>query len=316
MLLALVISNTNLFSQTEKLPITIAVSKTPLSSPFYIAKHINAFEDTCVEVQFTEVNGGLAAFEKLMEQQVDFATSSDSVIVSQRLLKHNFASHAVFAQSDNDVKLITRLADNINSITALKGKKVGVVKATASEYFLSILLALQGLEISEVSLINYQPQQLPLALINKEVDAIVPWEPFAFESKILPQNAIHIHNTKGLNTLSFNLLSKKTDPLLTTKAQCLLQGLNTAIEYIAANPEEAKTIVQQTLNLSDEFIDWVWADYIFKLSLNNALILDLKSQSDWAISSQHLTNEPPNLMDFIDTKALLMVDPHVVNIQN
>ena len=94
--------------QDDKYPVTIAVSKTPLSSPFYIAKAIKAFDDTCVEVKYTEVIGGQLAFEKVINGEVEFGTSSDSVMAFQSLNQHAFVTHAMFVQSDNDVKLITR----------------------------------------------------------------------------------------------------------------------------------------------------------------------------------------------------------------
>jgi hypothetical protein len=86
------------FWSKDKYPVTIAVSKTPLSTPFYVAKSINAFEETCVSVEYEAVIGGRAAFEKVMTGMVDFGTSSDSVIAFQSLTKHSFVTHAMFVQ--------------------------------------------------------------------------------------------------------------------------------------------------------------------------------------------------------------------------
>ena len=64
--------NLQYFWSMDKHPVTIAVSKTPLSTPFYVAKSINSFDETCVEVEYTEVKGGQIAFEKVMNGDVDF----------------------------------------------------------------------------------------------------------------------------------------------------------------------------------------------------------------------------------------------------
>jgi ABC-type nitrate/sulfonate/bicarbonate transport system substrate-binding protein len=80
-----------------------------------------------------------------MSSKVGFGTSSDSVIAFQSLTMPSFVSHAMFVQSDNDVKLITHSADNIKSAVDLKAKKVAVTQGTASEYLLSTLLAIKGL---------------------------------------------------------------------------------------------------------------------------------------------------------------------------
>ncbi len=303
------------FWQQEKYSISIAVSKTPLSTPFYVAKSIGAYKDTCVTVEYEEVIGGQMAFAKVVSGEVDFGTSSDSVIAFQSLARKSFVTHAMFVQSDNDVKLMTRPSDKIKSVIDLKGKKIGVTKGTASDYFLSTLLAVDGLTIDDVELYHYKPEQLTNSFINNEVNAIVPWEPFVFNAKQLLEEQIKIHETKNLNTLSFNLISQAADQLLVEKAKCVIEGLSIAIGYIASHPEESKKIVEDELNLEPSFIDWVWPDYIFKLGLNQSLILSIKSQATWLLAMQMSEyNEMPNIDVFIDSRAMLQVDPGAVNI--
>lgn len=304
----------NLWSQ-EKYPISVAVSKTPLSSPFYIAQAINAFDNTCVDVKFTQVLGGQVAFKKVISGETDFGTVSDSVIAFQSLKKYAFVNHAMFVQSSNDVKLITRTSDNIQSILALDNKRIGLTKGTASEYLLSNLLALEGLGMSNVKLKNLKPAQLTQSFSNNNVDAFLAWEPFAFEAYQKLGDKITIQDTKSLSWLSFNLISQSADSQLVEKAKCLIQGLQTAINYIASNPEDSKKIILKALGVTPDFINWVWPDYIFKLSLNQSLLLNIKSQTIWAIEMQ-LTKSlaPPDVNRFIDTRALLQVDPGAVNI--
>lgn len=303
------------FWSQEKYSVTVAVSKTPLSTPFYVAKSINAFDDTCVKVEYIDVIGGLAAFEHVMNGKVDFGTSSDSVIAFKSLTAQSFVTHAMFVQSDNDVKLITRTADQVNSTIDLKGKKVGVTRGTASEYILSTLLAIEGLTVEDVFLHHYKPADLTKGFSLKEVDAIVPWEPFAFQALQLFKDKINVHDTKSLSTLSFNLISQRADSQLVEKAKCVIQGLHTAINYIASHPQESKQIVMDELDLAPEFIDWVWPDYIFKLGLNQSLILNIESQAVWAVETQMREyREVPNSAQFVDSRALLQVEPGAVNI--
>ena len=311
----LLYANFKSFWQPQKYLVTIAVSKTPLSTPFYVAKAINAFAGTCVNVEFDEVIGGQKAFRKVMDGEVDFGTSSDSVIAFQSLVNKAFVTHAMFVQSDNDVKLITRPEAKINSATELKGKRVGVTKGTASEYFLSILLALEGLTTEDVKLYHFKPEALVNGFMNNEIDAYVPWEPFAFRSAQLLNKQIKIHDTKSLNTLSFNLVSLTADKLLVNKAKCIIQGLKIAINYIASHPDESKKIVIKELELSAEFIEWVWPDYIFKLALNQSLILSINSQVSWAVATKMTEHSDiPNIEHLIDSRAMMQVNPSAVNI--
>ena len=311
----LLYSNAQNMWQLEKYSVSIAVAKSPLSAPFYVAKSINAFNDTCVSVEYNEVVGGQRAFAKVINGETDFGTSSDAIIAYESLANQSFVTHTMFAQSDNDVKLMTRTSARIDSVLALKGKRVGVTKGTTSDYFVSALLAMDGLSVDDVELYHYKPEQLINAFSNNEVDAIVPWEPFAFKVATSFNKEVILHDTKNLNTLSFHLISQRADSLLVAKAACVIQGLDKAIDYIALNPEKSKKIVMDELNLTTAFIDWVWADYIFKLGLNQSSILKIKSQATWAIEMQMTPySEISNIDDFIDSRAMLQVKPGAVNI--
>ncbi|GAA6173377.1 ABC transporter substrate-binding protein [Colwellia sp. KU-HH00111] len=301
--------------QGKKYPVTIAVSKTPLSTPFYVAKTIHAFDSTCVDATFIDVVGGQTAFAMMMSGEADFSTSSDSVIAFQSLTGKAFVSHAVFAQSDNDVKLITQRADNNKTIVDLKNQTIGVTKGTASEYFLSILLAMEGMTLDDVKVKHYPTEQLVEGLINNEVDAIVPWEPYVYQAKSRLQNEISIFDSKNLNTLTFNLLSQPADNELVEKAGCVIDALRIAIDYIATHPLKAQQIMMSKLTLSPSYIDWAWPDYIFKLGLNQSLLLNIKSQARWAIESQMADyQQTPSVDAFIDTRAMFQVDAKAVNI--
>ena len=299
----------------ERYRVTIAVSKTPLSTPFYVAESINAFDDTCVEVVYSDVLGGQVAFKTVMDGEADFGTSSDSVIAFQSLTDNAFVTHAMFVQSDNDVKLISRSSDNIKSTMDLKGKRVGVTKGTSSEYILSTLLAIEGLTMEDITLFHYKPEHLINGFSKNEVDAIVPWEPFVFQALQSLEQNIKIHDTKSLSTLSFNLISQTVDSKLVEKATCVIQGLQVAINYITSHPKESKEIVINKLNVAPAFIDWVWPDYIFKLGLNQSLLLNINAQASWAVETQMRGyREVPNAEKFVDSRALLQVDPGAVNI--
>lgn len=301
--------------QQPKYQVIIAVSKTPLSTPFYVAKAIGAFEGTCVNVEFDHVVGGQRAFAKVMSGDADFGTSSDSVIAFQSLENKAFVTHAMFVQSNNDVKLITRTSAEINSAIDLKGRGVGVTQGTASEYFLSTLLALEGLTTEDVKLHHYKPEELVTGFINNDVDAFVPWEPFGFHSTQLLTDKVKVHNTKNLNALSFNLISVTADSLLVEKAKCVIKGLSIAIDYITTHQVESKKIVIDELKLSAEFIEWVWPDYIFKLGLNQSLVLSVQSQAVWAVATQMSQfDKVPHVEHFIDSRAMLQVIPNAVNI--
>ena len=301
---------------SQGIPIKLSVSTTPLSSPFYVAESLGYFDNGCVRVSMIDTIGGKNSFEKVSSGEADFGTSSDSVIVFKSFLRNDFSNIATFVQSDNDVKLIVLADSPILMSKDLLGKRIGLTKGAAGEYLLSTYLALEGVGVNDVEIISYAPNALSAALLSKDVDLIVPWEPYAYEALNSLEAKTKVIDTKNLYTLTFNLVSR---PLQTEEqvkgATCILEALNKSINFMASNPEQAKSIVVKRLNLDKRFLDWVWPDYIFKLSLNNSLLMNMKSQAAWALSIGLVKKSTvPDFKGVIDPSVLTKINPMAVTI--
>lgn len=299
--------------ETPENTIKIAVSTTPLSAPFYIAKAKGFFHTSEVNVELIEMAGGNKCFQALLDGQVDFATASNSVIMFNAFKQNNFEVISSFVESDNDIKIIVPGSQKISSPHDLIGKTVGIVKGSASEYFLHTWLTISGVDPSLVNTKAYSANEMPSALHNQEVDAISTWEPFAFKANQL-STSTQIMDTKGLYNLSFNLAGLKSNDTGTKTGHLIsqhdtqekiLEALNKAVHFIAINPEDSQLILRRNLKLSQEFIDWIWQDYLFKLSLNHSLISSLENQARWAIESGLVEQTtPPDFNTLISPQAL------------
>ncbi|MEM5537579.1 ABC transporter substrate-binding protein [Neptuniibacter pectenicola] len=272
--------------------VKIAVSTTPLSAPIYIAKVKGFFLNAGLDVSILEIEGGDQCYIALQTGKADVATVSNSVIMFNSFTPTNFEVITSFATTDNDIKIVSLKKNNINSPQDLKHKTVGVVKGSASEYFLHLWLNHAGENIAEVNIRSYFANELPTALSSGEVDAISAWEPFAYISHKLNDDIV-IMNTKGLYSFSFSLIGLNNNALLTSTPngqdkevkEKITIALNKAVHYIAAHPNESQLILRRHLKLSRRFIDWVWQDYSFKLSLNESFIRSIEDQAQWAMDN-------------------------------
>ena len=298
------------------IPVTIAVSKTPLSAPIYIADEKGYFAESCADVKLTEVVGGNRSFQLMISGEADFATSSGSVVVFRGLVRQDFTNYASFVQSDNDVKFVTLEQSDVVSGLDFEGKRIGVTRGTASEYFLSTYLALAGLTLDDTKIVHLAPEQMSDALKQGEVDIIVPWEPFAHQAIDTFQGGAKLIPSKSFYTLSFNLLARKNNSAVTKEsAECVLRALKKSIEFIAENPEASQKIVIDKLALDQKFINWVWQDYIFKLDLSDSLVMNLESQARWAIESKRvLSQQKIDFKSFLTPEPLKKVEPLAVNL--
>ncbi len=297
-------------------PVRIAVSKTPLSAPVYIADEKGYFAKHCSSVELVEVVGGKRSFETMASGQADFATSSDSVIVYKAFARSDFAALASFVQADNDVKFITREGLAQQHYGTTRFSSVGVTKGTASEYFLSTYLALEGIDVTNITLLDTPPDEMPEVLASGSVDAIVPWEPYGYKAVQMLEGVANVLPTKNLYSLSFNLIGQKNDiEMQPHKAECVLKALSDAIDFIASEPSETQQVIGSRLNLESDFIFWIWPDYIFKLSLNKSLLMNLQSQAEWVVEAGIIKGQAvPDFMTVLNPRPLSKVKPEAASL--
>ena len=283
----------------------IGVSTSLLSSPIIIAERLGFFSAQNIEVLLVPFKGGNACFNAMIRQDVDLATSSDSVIMFNSLQRDDFAVIASFAESDNDLKLLTRGDENLTELSQLDGKRIGMVMGSASQYFFDTVLDMNDAQLTTTN-INLAPNEQGAALMANAVDAISSWEPYAYKLHQSYPSKIHKFNTKGLYSISFNLLIQKHQSVqFQEELVQLLKALEQANEYILAHPQQAQTYVAQYLKVPLNEVQTLWPDYLFRLSLDNALVSNLNSQARWAIHRK-LTERtsPPDYRLFIDPTAL------------
>ena len=300
-----------LSSRTPPLSIRIAVSQTPLSTPFYVAQHKGYFKDQDIEVELVPYVGGHLCFQALTNGKVDLATTSDSVIMFNSFDRRDFSILSSFVESDNDIKVISPAPLKIREPGQLRGRRVGVIHNTASEFFLHSLLLISGISPQNIELVSLRPDEMSAALISGQIDAASVWEPYAYEALQESTPPPNVINARGMYTLSFNLVSMRPQASnQLTEHRKVLAALGEAIRYIAKQPKETQKIIAQQLQRDPNAIAHSWNDYVFKLSLSNSLISTLESEARWAVSQHRVSAASiPDYRTFIDDTALSATEP-------
>lgn len=293
------------------LSVRIAVSQTPLTTPFYVAQDQGYFSDHGIEVELVPYVGGHRCFNALIEGTVDLATTSDSVIMFNSFDDKQFSILTSFVESDNDIKIVSAPNQHLSQANELSGKKIGVIHNSASEFFLHTLLLINGVPVDTVTLVPLSPDQMAAALDDGKIDAAAIWEPFAEEAAQLSKNSRQaILNSRGIYTLSFNLVT--TRDLATPQLEAhrrVIAALNDATRFIAANPAYAQRIIATQLKRDPYKIQRSWDDYLFKLSLSHSLISTLEHEARWALSHNRVAPQKvPDYRAFFDPRALVATD--------
>lgn len=167
LLMAVAMSVLSCGSETKNsIPIRIAISKTPLSSPLYIAAAEGYFAQCGLDATLKEYAGGLRSMNALFDGEADFATGSDTLVAFNAQNHKDLAIVAGLSNSDHDTKILRR--DISASRTSFR---LGYYPDTASEYLMRMHLALVP-TIANLELVPLTPEDM--ASHGSEVNSIKP----------------------------------------------------------------------------------------------------------------------------------------------
>ena len=300
----------------ERLQVSIAVSRTPLSTPFFVAEAFDLFTKHGVEARLQECIGGHKCLKRLLEGKVDMATAADTPVMFNAFTRDDYAIFGTFVSSTNDVKLMARRSAGVSTVKDLAGKTVGTVTGASAQYFLDTFLLFEGIDPSRVNVVHYAPDKLPDALASKRVDAIAVWEPFGFIATQKLGDDLKIFTNPDIYTETFNLIAMREYAAANADAMTrVLRALKEAIDIIGENPADVQRLVAERLKLDKAFIDWIWTDFRFALTLDQSTLTTLENEARWAVNRGYVTKtDLPNFLVFLRPEFLLDLDRNAVTL--
>jgi ABC-type nitrate/sulfonate/bicarbonate transport system substrate-binding protein len=292
--------------------LTIAVSRTSLSLPLYVAQARKFFADEGLSVQVRECLGGQRCLKMMFEGQAQLATTAEPTVMFNSFKRADFAILATFVTSAQDVKLVVRKSAGIASAKQLLAKRIATVDGTSAHYFLDAFLLFNGLDPRKVVRVSMGPEEIEQALKDKRVDAAAIWEPFAHQGLaalaadglVLPSGRVYTETFNLVADRKF-LAEREGDMVK------LLRALERAESLIRDRPLEAQAILMQRLQVDHAFVDATWKQFNYRLSLEQSLISTMEGQARWAIREGHLPadSKAPNYLEFIRATALRIAVP-------
>jgi ABC-type nitrate/sulfonate/bicarbonate transport system substrate-binding protein len=209
-----------------------------------------------------------------------------------------------------------RKNSGIKTPADLKGKRVGTIKGTSAHYFAYMYLLEHKIDPATVTISFYPSAEIPEALKNGQVDAIVAFEPYAYLSEMaMPGQTIALPKS-ALFRETFNLVAMKSwtgqHPEIVKK---MLRAVDKAITFAQQNKQESIGILIKNAKFSKEMLEAVWDDYIFQLTLDNSMLSTLEDEARWAIQNKLVDQQKmPNYLDFYYLDAMKAVKPGAVSI--
>lgn len=282
---------------------------------FLVAENLHYFTQNGIDFSFQTYDTGPDAISDLLSNNIDIAGTSEYPMVTSAFANDSVSIITSISQS-YVIDLIGLTNKGITTVANLRGKRIGLALSTITEFYLGQFLELNGMSINDVTLVNVPVTQDIAALTSGSVDAVVtrnPWE-----------SQINEQFPGGTSTWSlqsgqaaFSVLTCRNDWIQQNPEliERFLKSLAQAEAFITGHPTQAKEILRQTYNYDSTYVNTIWTEYQFSLTLNESLIAAMEDEARWTISNNLTTaTQVPNFLKYIYTYGLETVEPNSVNI--
>lgn len=296
--------------------VTIGVASIAMSSPIIIAQEKGYFEENGLKVTIKPYSSGKKAIETMFAGENDVATVAELPIMFQSFVRNDFNVIATFTHSYKDIKVIARKDRGIKTPADLIGKRIGFIEKTGTHFFSYVYFTEHMINPSTLKISFYLPSDLPEVLKGGQVDAIVAFEPIAYQALAKLSGQAIMLPQSNLFRNTFNLVAKKdwTEQHPETLKK-IIKSVDKAIEFMKRNKDESIALVAGTLKLPKEYLFSVWEDHVFQLSLDNYMLTTMEDEARWAIKHRFVDAQVvPNYLDFIYLDAMKAVRPDAVSI--
>ena len=282
-----------------------------------IAEDQQLFSRNGINVSLRKYDTGVGALDGMLNGEADIAVGTNEFpLVGRAFQKEKIRTLGSIAKSDF-IYIVGRRDRGIERISDLKGKRVGTTFRTIAEFFLGRFLELHGMSIKDITLVDLKtPAEWVDAVANGDIDAAATAQPYANSAKDrLGANAA-FWSAQSNRPLFTQVISK--DDWISKHSESVsrfLKALAQAEEYAIRNPAEAKATIQRMLNLDAAYMEAVWSQNQYFLSLDQSLIVAMEDEARWMVRNGLTSgNEIPDFLNFIHEGGLKAIMPERVTI--
>jgi NitT/TauT family transport system substrate-binding protein len=285
------------------------------STLLMVAKDQGYFAQHGLNVTFIESSSTIVAINNLLNHKNDFGFFHDYVLSEPLLYNKTVRVIGTLAESDTNY-VVGRKDRGIIRVQDLEGKKIGVTKSNAPEYFMDRFFILNGMSLRNTTVIYLQPAALVDAIVKGDIDATFSPEPYVYQMRQkMGENAVvWPTNLKQHQQYSLvcNEITLQEHPEI---VEGVLASVIQAETYVNSHPEEAKKVAQKQTNFDDQYMDQDWQNHHFSVGLSQSLITSMEDETRWRILN-NMTDVTvvPDFLKYLSPDTLYGLKPASVNI--
>jgi NitT/TauT family transport system substrate-binding protein len=297
----------------ELTEVTYSIPMTIAAIPSYVAHDQGFWEEEGLKVNLKFFSSGRQALDSVLSHSAEVMSVSETPPMHAVLQGHEL--FWVATVSEHRESKITVRSDRVYYPEALKGKMIGTLPGTNSDYYMYVFLNYWGLSPKDVKITSMKPPHMVTAFVAGEIDAFFAWEPHNYYgySKLPGKSAVWPTDPKlysGRHSIVMMQDVVAENPGVVEK---LIKGWIKAEKFCIENPAKAQSIVAKTLKMDMAPLQALWGEYIVKVQLDNGLYELLQKEGRWGLDIKGKTKSTiPEFKDYIYTDALMKIRPESV----
>jgi len=283
--------------------IRVATGVDPVYAPWWVAEEKGFFKKYNLKADIKQFTGGPELSDAVMAGDVDFASSGTATLMP-RIARGNLVVLATIITSANAFKMAVRAP--INSFTDLRGKKVGTVGGSSTDYMWALAAKKYGVPEGELQIISIPPPELIPAIDRGDIQAFLVWEPWASRAvEISGKDKVKILLSSGdfgyyLNFIAVaNRNFSDAKPDITAR---VLAAIRDAMNFINASRPEAVQIGAKWSRIKPELAAYNMDIYTYAMSLTDEMRTAVKEEEAWMRSKGRIKGDPIDWNKTIDPR--------------
>lgn len=274
--------------------VRVGVGVDPSFTSWWVAADRGFFMKRNLKVEITQFSGGPDLADATMAGEQDFGSSGTATWMPRFVRSDSLRILCTMATSPNNFKMAA--VTSIKSLADLKGKRVGTVSGSSTDYLWALVAKKLGIPESGLDIVGVTPPELVPALVRGDVQAFFSWEPWPTKAiEVAGNDKVHLLASSGDVGYfqSFVVVGNKNfiqaNPDVTAR---LLAALRDATNYLNNQRTDSIKIAAARNKMTPEMAEYILGLYHFKLDIAESMVQGARMEEAWMRGKERLKGAP------------------------
>ncbi|AEF83080.1 ABC transporter substrate-binding protein [Leadbettera azotonutricia] len=296
--------------------IRVGADSANFSYQFRVAQKAGIFDKYNIKAEILTFSYGIDTINAAILGETDSAEAMDFAAASRFSESNKLRVLATITTSVPGGSHLYVRHNDIKTPADLKGKRIGVQKATANEYTWARLFEKYGLKKEDVNhvylgsnaelLAAYQSNEIDALWVGADIEKAIQEIP---ASRNLGDNSLSGYLSRGFLLLDADVIAKEP-----AGVERFLKALDEATAYIKGHPDETAKIAYDDLKIPLDAALKSISAINYELRLTQEDLDQITNVANWSIDNGLIRNRY-NINDFVDLKPLRNALPDRVTVQ-